>query len=837
MKILLLSVFWLAGLMLFAERTPVTIANYDLAERFSAANVDRMVHSTTVTPNWLKYSNRFWYEYRTPEGRRFHIVDANTGRRTDLFDLDRLAAQITAIVRDPFEGRNLPIQNLRFIDDETRVRFSIQSTLPEQPRPNVGESQDSDQRRVTGGGSGARQRFWFSYDLRTNELVHLEDFEPETRYPSWANISPDGQTILFMRHFDLHWMDRENFEKFRADANDSTIVEHRITFDGEEHFAWGSRPRGQTNVDVRRTINDRFSTNAVWSPDSRHFAIIRTDLREVEDLWVINSIAHPRPTLETYRYHMAGEANGSHQHLYLFDTQTMTPRGVDTWAFRHQTMSIFREPTLQSDRNNDWNPAVWLGFNDKFYMQRTSRDLKRIDICVVDIATATARPLIEERMNTSQEIRPLRLVEGTGELIHWSQRSGWGHFYLYDSEGNLINPITSGPFHVESIQGINPRTRTLFVNAMGREPGRHPNYQKLYSVNLNGRNMTLLTPGDYFHTVSVNDAGTHFVSNFSRVNTVPKSELRDTQGRVVSHLETADLSLLFEAGYQFPTPFTVKAADGITDLFGVMYKPFDFCETKSYALVMYVYPGPQTEVVNYSFSARLDRTDRLAQLGMIVITVGNLGGHHVRSKWYHNYGYGNLRDYGLRCKVTAGQQLAARYPFIDINRVGIWGISGGGFMSAAAILTFPDFFRVAIADVGNHDNNIYNRWWVEKHHGLIEEVISRTGDDGVARNDTIFRLNNPMGTNQQLAANLQGRLLLTHGEIDNNVHPANTMRLAHALVRARKRFDMFIFPTQRHSLDAFHREYFFWMKADYFSRHLMGDQTIRPIDIPQMRRW
>jgi len=434
------------------------------------------------------------------------------------------------------------------------------------------------------------------------------------------------------------------------------------------------------------------------------------------------------------------------------------------------------------------------------------------------------------------ELRPLWLIENTGELIFWSERTGWGHWYLYDSKGNLKNAITSGPWHCESIAGVSPRTRTLFFNANGREPNENPYYQHLYSVNLNGSGLRLLNPGDFFHTVSMNDDATHFVNNFSRVNTAPVSELRDANGRVVAHLETTDLTQLFAAGYQFPEPFTVKAADGITDLYGVMYKPFDFDPTKLYPLVQYVYPGPQTEAVNYTFSASLDRTDRLAQMGMIVITVGNLGGNFQRGKWYHNYGYGNLRDYGLRCKITAAQQLAARHNYIDINKVGIWGISGGGFMSAAAILKYPDFFKVAIANVGNHDNNIYNRWWSEKHHGVLEEIITKKDSAGVVTSsDTTFKYTMP--TNHALAGNLKGKLLLTTGEIDNNVHPAATMRLANALIRANKRFDMFIYPTQGHSYTGNYREYYFWQMADYFSEHLIGDSQKNSTDIPQMNRW
>jgi dipeptidyl aminopeptidase/acylaminoacyl peptidase len=287
-------------------------------------------------------------------------------------------------------------------------------------------------------------------------------------------------------------------------------------------------------------------------------------------------------------------------------------------------------------------------------------------------------------------------------------------------------------------------------------------------------------------------------------------------------LETADLSLLTDAGYKFPERFTVKAADGITNLYGVMYKPFDFDPSRKYPIITYVYPGPQVEGPGQSWSKSMNRLDRLAQLGFVVIAVGNRGGHPNRSKWYHNCGYGNLRDYGLEDQKYAIEQLAARYNYIDAGRVGIHGHSGGGFMSTAEILQYPDFFKVAVSCAGNHENNIYNRWWSEKHHGVLEEITSK--------GDTTFTYS--IGKNSQLANNLSGRLLLIHGDIDNNVHPGNTLRVANALIRANKRFDMLILPGQRHGFGDMD-EYFFWRMGDYFARYLLGDYE-NTVDIPQM---
>jgi dipeptidyl aminopeptidase/acylaminoacyl peptidase len=276
-------------------------------------------------------------------------------------------------------------------------------------------------------------------------------------------------------------------------------------------------------------------------------------------------------------------------------------------------------------------------------------------------------------------------------------------------------------------------------------------------------------------------------------------------------LETTDVSALMDAGFHMPSEFQVKADDGLTDLYGVIYKPFDFDPNKRYPIIAFVYPGPQTESVTQTFSPRNNNV-ALAQLGFIVIEVGNRGGNPHRSKWYHNFGYGNLRDYGLADKKAAIEQLARRDPWIDIERVGITGHSGGGFMSAAAMLQYPDFFKVAVSESGNHENNIYNQNWSEKHHGIKET----DSPDGSAT----FEYS--IDKNSELAKNLKGHLLLSTGDMDDNVHMANTMRLADALIKANKRFDQFVLPGQRHSYGT-DANYFFWVRADYFCRWLLGD--------------
>ncbi len=287
-------------------------------------------------------------------------------------------------------------------------------------------------------------------------------------------------------------------------------------------------------------------------------------------------------------------------------------------------------------------------------------------------------------------------------------------------------------------------------------------------------------------------------------------------------IETPDLGALLDVGFKFPEPFMVKADDGITDLYGVMYKPFDFDPARKYPIIAFVYPGPQTESVTKTFNPRSNNV-ALAQFGFIVIEVGNRGGHPQRSKWYHNYGYGNLRDYGLADKKAAIEQLAKRHAFMDINRVGIWGHSGGGFMTAAAMLVYPDFFKVGWSESGNHENNIYNNSWSEKHHGVRE--VEKDGQ---------VSFEYEIEKNSELAANLKGRLMLITGDIDNNVHPANTYRLADALIKANKRFDMFVLPGVRHSFQPV-SGYVNWLRGDYFARHLLG-RSADSVDIVELNR-
>ncbi|MDH4217315.1 MAG: DPP IV N-terminal domain-containing protein [Candidatus Aminicenantes bacterium] len=854
MVVLLLVATGLEG----AENIPITKANYELPARFTPNKMKKLVFSTYVDAHWLKHSDRFWYIFETCEGKSFVIVDPAKKQKLPIFDNIRIAALLTEMTKDPYDAKHLPIETIKFIKNDKFIYFKVlknkdvleaekrkeqQEKKKEKQDKKEEEKQEKQEKdikketekekekekeksAVEKAKEESRKYHHFEYELATRKLTLLEDYVDEPERPRWASISPDGNIIVFGRHHNLYYMDKENYEKWLNNPDDETIKENQLTTDGEEYYSYHDREgRGETNVDKEKNKDKRKPARIIWSHDSKKFAMIRNDSRKVKDLWVINSIANPRPTLETYKYHMPGEKEAPQAEILIFDLEKKDKLKVNAERFKDQTLYIMTARYPVNTRDDDYRAPLWLSETpDKLYFSRTSRDLKRIDVCSADTATGEVTNLIEERLNTYVEIRRLGFIANGKELVHWSERDGWAHFYLYDGEGNLKKPLTSGPFHCEDIVGIDENARVLYFLANGREEGEDPYYLHLYRVNLDGTGLQLLNKDNFNHRVFMNDSNLYFVDNFSRVDTAPQAILRDNRGNPLMELGTTDLSALQEAGFQFPETFKVKADDGITDLYGVMFKPYHFDENKKYPIIAYVYPGPQTESVDKSFSTRGDRTWRLAQFGFIVVTVGNRGGHPSRSKWYHNYGYGNLRDYGLADKKATIEQLAARHPYIDLEKVGIFGHSGGGFMSTAALLVYPDFFKVAVSSAGNHENNIYNRWWSEKHHG-VREVVDEEGN---------ITFEYDIDKNSEVAKNLKGRLLIVTGDIDNNVHPANTIRLAHALIKANKRFDFFLFPGQRHGFGDMD-EYFFWLRADYFCKHLIGDYS-QDVDIEELNR-
>ncbi len=850
-----------------APEPRVVRPNYQLAARFVPSNMGTLVFDTEVTPHWFELSDRFWYSYETPAGTRYWVVDPLRRTKTPLFDNAKVAAQLSMLTNYPYDAQHLPIKALRLVKQDTALQFDVEvrkdSVIPnetkkaqtdeeeniqegkqQQGQQQMGQRKNEQEGEENAEGSEAKEptrKIYFELDLATGKVTRLDAMEAPLEKPMWASVSPDGKTIVFARGYNLYMMDADNYAKAQKKPGDKSIVETQLTTDGVEKYSYARVLVDEDQKELKKFQKD--DTNQAgprtvpipiyWSKDSKKFALVRADERKVADLWVIHTLANPRPILETYSYAMAGDANVPQFELQVFDVATKEHKVIQTAAFKDQTLAIATDRILARDREHEMQQTEgqkrlfggfggfltgqWLAdTSDKLYFLRSSRDLHRIDVCLADTNTGAVKTLIEERSNVYLDDKPLRQVDNGKELIWWSERDGWGHYYLYDGDGHLKNQITSGEYMADQILSIDPKTSAMYFTATGHESGEDPYYVHIYRVNLDGSGLKLLDPGNFDNSISAADSGKYFIDTFSRVDTAPKSVLLDDQGTTLETLETTDVKRLLEAGFKYPETFHVKAADGVTDLYGVMYKPFDFDPSRKYPLIEYVYPGPQTESVTKSFSPK-NQSFALAQLGFIVIEVGNRGGSPQRDKWYDTYGYGNLRDYGLADKKAAAEELAAIHPYIDIHRVGIWGHSGGGFMTAAALLQYPNFFKVGWSESGNHENNVYNKYWSEKYHG-VKEVDEKNG--------TVKFLYN-IEKNSELAKNLKGHLMLTTGDMDNNVSMANTMRLAEALIKADKRFDMFVLPGMRHSYmpDA---EYVFWMRVNYFCRWLLGSSETGP---------
>jgi len=511
---------------------------------------------------------------------------------------------------------------------------------------------------------------------------------------------------------------------------------------------------------------------------------------------------------------MPGEQFVPQSELAIFDVATKKRIDVDVKKWKDQTINVAWTSQKEAD---------------KLILIRKDRPLKKLDVCLVNAETGALSVLFSEETwpYFNNEYSRLSVINEGNDIIWWSERTGWGQLYLYDGKGTLKNQITNGYFVTGRIERIDTLGRNVYFEAFGKEEGVHPYYSMKYKASIDKNPVTLITKEGANHSFSMSKSNKFFVDTYSAVDKIPEAVLRDNNGNILLKLEKADLSQLFKTGWKMPQTIVVKAKDGVTDLYGVMYKPFNFDSTKKYPVISYVYPGPQTESVQYSFTVSGGKNVALAQLGFIVVNFGHRGGSPMRNNYYHTFGYNDLRDYPLADDKYGLEQLADTYKFIDINRVGIYGHSGGGFMSTAAILSYPDFYKVAVSSSGNHDNNIYNQWWGETHNGVSEVVKKAAKKEEVKdslnkKKEDEISFKGVVEKNQDIAKNLKGYLLLVTGDIDNNVHPGNTLRVVDALIKANKRFDFMMLPGQRHAYgnDVPYFDRLMWY---YFAEHLLGD--------------
>lgn len=741
-------------------------ANYQLAEKFRLLEqnpIDK--YSTEVRPTFINDTDCFYYSFTTREGKKYYYVNPKKKEKRLLFDTDELLSKIAVYTKKVYSSADLHL-SFTFMKDNETIRIDFDRRL-------------------------------YTYNIHTKELKQLDEKPTyKTGDPYWMKYSPDSLYFLYASKDNLYFVG--NPKK----GQDTIPVQ--LTTDGMPDYTFNREDEGK--------MEGRFGAeSAHWIPGSHRFYAVREDNRKVRDLWVINSLSKPSPELITYKAELAGDKNVTQYELLLGDIDKREVKKVDINRWPDQYIDV-----LYASKDGK-----------RLYFQRYNRTWNQSDICEVDVETGKVRVVIHEENKPylDYQMRNVSFLNDGKEILFRSERNGWGHYYLYDTAtGNLKNQLTDGTWVAGPVAQIDTVGRKMYFYGYGREKEIDPYYYILYEAHLDRPNaLRLLTPENASHEVSISPSCRYLVDSYSTVSQEPVNVVRNRNGKVIMTLEKPDLQPVYEMGWKAPERFKVKAADGVTDLYGVMWKPADFDSTKVYPIISNVYPGPFFEYVPTRFTINDVYNTRLAQLGFIVITVGHRGGTPMRGKAYHTYGYNNMRDYPLADDKYAIEQLAARYPFIDATKVGIYGHSGGGFMSAAAICTYPDFYSAAVSSAGNHDNRIYNKGFVEIHYGVDEKVTTTKDSLGVESKTYDYSVR--VRPNQELAKNYKHGLLLFTGAIDQTVNPANTLRLVDALIKADKDFDMFVLPKCTHGFFGESENFFEHKMWRHFARLLLHDNS------------
>lgn len=601
-------------------------------------------------------------------------------------------------------------------------------------------------------------------------------------------LSPDGSKAAFIRKWNL-WI--------RDIATDQEV---QVTSDGVKDFGYATDNAGWTHSD--RAI-------LLWSPDSRKLATFQQDQRGVGDMHLVRTkVGHPE--LMSWKYPLPGDSVIPVIERVVIDLSSTSPRVIRLRMPPDEHRSSVCDHIICGGKFAD---VEWYPDGSRLAFLSNSRDHKIATLRLADASSGEVRDVLREEVATQFESgsgnQNWRILPASNEFVWFSERDDWGQLYLYDlNTGELKNRITAGEGTVLSVERIDAGSRTIWFTAAGKEKGRDPYFRHLYRIGMDGKGLALLTPEDGDHTISLSPDGARFVDSWSRPDLPPTAVMRDTRsGKLIVTLETADISKLLASGWKPPTRFSVKDRNGKWDLYGLMWTPTKLDSSRKYPIINYIYPGPQGgSVGSRQFSAATRDNQALAELGFVIVAIDGTG-NPTRSKSFHDAYYGRMGDNTLPDQIAGMKELARRYPFIDIDRVGIWGHSGGGFATAGAMFRYPDFFKVGIAESGNHDNRNYEDDWGERYQGLL---IRSGGSDSYEAE-----------ANQPLAGNLRGKLLLAHGTMDDNVPPDNTFLVVDALIKAGKDFDLIMIPNAGHGFGAA-SDYMMRRRWDYFVQHLLG---------------
>jgi dipeptidyl aminopeptidase/acylaminoacyl peptidase len=720
-----------------------SLEDYQRAQRFLPGNLRHIVFPADVDPHWIEKTSRFWYRRVSPKGTEFVLVDAAQNTSGPAFDHAQLAAKLSQLTKREFQPFDLPFFDLEFADNGKAIRFSIEDTQ-------------------------------WACQLATYECQRV----PRLERP-YETLSPNKRWAAFVKDHNL----------YLRDVSTGTVTQ--LTQDGASGWDYAT-PLPSLRPMVEQDTEDVKQPAAVfWSPDSAKLITYRIDARNSGRFTSIQFVPPDqlRPRAFTYVYPLPGEVLAKAEPV-IFDIQS---------GKRVEVQTAPLELPFQDGPSFDWTPD-----SKTLNYDYDERGYKAKELRIVDASTGEQRVPVREQSDLYVDPGETfyRFVEATGEVLWSSERDGWNHLYLYGKTGQLENQVTRGTWVIREIEHVDEKDRRVYFLANGREKSEDPYQTHLYSIGLDGKDLRMLSPENANHSVSMSPDGMFFVDNYSRPDLPGESVLRRSKdGSDVRVLEKADVDELLKTGWKFPEPFQGKAADGSTDIYGLIWRPSNFDPAKRYPVIEQVYTGPQAFFVPKTFASTF-RLQSMAELGFIVVMVDGRG-TTGRSRAFHQFSYRNLGG-AFEDHVALIKQMAERYPYMDVTRVGIYGTSAGAYGAAHAMLVFPDFYKVGVTISGDHDARLDKAWWNELYQGYPVQ------DDYAAQ------------SNITMADHLKGHLLIEHGDVDDNVHPVETMRFVDALMKANKSFDMLFVPNMFHGESGDHALYLVRRRWDYFVQYLLG---------------
>ncbi len=737
----------------------LTTEDYQRAESRLSYGTEPYIDHGSVRPEWLA-SGKFWFRTLGATGSEFILVDPAKKTKTAAFDQTKLAAALSAATGKKYEPLLLPFNSINFSADEKSISFRVDGQLWHTDLSSYTLTKDDGKTPAGRSASGGRRRGG-----------------------GLEILSPDGTKAAYIKDWNL-WV--------RDVATGKTT---QLTTDGVKDYGYATDNAGWTS-----------SEGAVlrWSPDSKKIATFKDDQREVGNMYLVSTkVGHS--TLRAWKYPLPGDAVIPMIERVIIEVDQPKVIRIQVPADPHRA-------SLSDDiaSSGTFDDVDWTADGSELAFLSTSRDHKDEKFRIADASTGAVREVFEEKVATQYESGwgaiNWRYLAKTREIIWFSERDNWGHLYLYDAAtGQVKNQITKGEWVVTRLVDVDEQKRLLYFEADGTDK-KNPYFSHFFRIGFDGKHLTDLTPAEGNHQATFAPGGKYIIDTYSQPDVPPVTVLRDQNGKQLINLETADVSRLVATGWHAPIPFSVKAHDGKTDIYGLLFTPPNADPNKKYPIIDYIYPGPQGgSVGSWSFAASRGDCNALTELGFVVVAIEGTS-NPLRSKSFHDMAYGNMAENTLPDQVTGIRQLAHQYSYIDTNRVGIWGHSGGGFATAGAMFRYPDFFKVGISESGNHENLNYEDDWGERYDGLISNA------DYAAQ------------ANENLAKNLKGKLLLAHGLMDDNVPPGNTLLVVEALEKAGKDYDLIVFPNSAHG----YGQYSFYMmrrRWDYFVKNLLGAEA------------